>query len=277
MNEFPISCDDYAQAEQIARESKKNKIPVIEIFGPVIQGEGAMIGRWTSFVRTGGCDFRCTLCDSMHAVDPKSVQQLASYMTPEEIAAEILNPENELYKAPWVTFSGGNPAMWNLSKTVKELHQQGFKVAIETQGSIWQDWIADCDQITISPKSVGMGNGTSWEKFMQFMEHIFADEFGILENKICIKVPVFCGLDFDFAEKICQMPETDMPIYLSLGNPYPPEKAAEAGIDKDQLAKILLDNYARGAEELKKRPKLMERTIYLPQLHVLAYGNERCK
>jgi 7-carboxy-7-deazaguanine synthase len=31
-------------------------LPIIEIFGPVIQGEGAMIGKQTHFVRFGGCE-----------------------------------------------------------------------------------------------------------------------------------------------------------------------------------------------------------------------------
>jgi len=33
--------------------------PIIEIFGNTIQGEGALIGQQTAFVRFGGCDYRC--------------------------------------------------------------------------------------------------------------------------------------------------------------------------------------------------------------------------
>lgn len=36
------------------------KIQISEIYGPVIQGEGAVIGKPTVFVRTGGCDYRCS-------------------------------------------------------------------------------------------------------------------------------------------------------------------------------------------------------------------------
>ena len=45
------------------------QIRVNEIFGPTIQGEGALIGQPTIFVRTGGCDYRCSWCDTLHAVD----------------------------------------------------------------------------------------------------------------------------------------------------------------------------------------------------------------
>lgn len=41
-----------------------DRIRISEIFGPTIQGEGALIGEPTVFVRTGGCDYRCSWCDS---------------------------------------------------------------------------------------------------------------------------------------------------------------------------------------------------------------------
>ena len=43
-------------------------IRISEIFGPTVQGEGALIGRPTVFVRTGGCDYRCSWCDTRYAV-----------------------------------------------------------------------------------------------------------------------------------------------------------------------------------------------------------------
>ncbi len=39
-----------------------NKLPVLEIFGPTIQGEGAMIGVQTTFIRTVHCDYACAMC-----------------------------------------------------------------------------------------------------------------------------------------------------------------------------------------------------------------------
>lgn len=39
--------------------SKEARIPVMEIFGPTVQGEGMVIGQKTMFVRTAGCDYRC--------------------------------------------------------------------------------------------------------------------------------------------------------------------------------------------------------------------------
>src|SRR5262249_776223 len=50
---------------------RQAEIRVSEIFGPTIQGEGVLIGLPTVFVRSGGCDYRCSWCDSMHAVDTR--------------------------------------------------------------------------------------------------------------------------------------------------------------------------------------------------------------
>ena len=61
----------------------KSAIRVSEIFGPTVQGEGALIGKPTVFVRTGGCDFRCSWCDTLHAVLPAHRHDW-SPMTPEE-------------------------------------------------------------------------------------------------------------------------------------------------------------------------------------------------
>ena len=48
---------------------KLSKIPVMEIFGPTIQGEGMVIGQKTMFVRTAGCDYSCSWCDSAFTWD----------------------------------------------------------------------------------------------------------------------------------------------------------------------------------------------------------------
>src|SRR6056297_3759182 len=82
-------------------------IRVAEVFGPTIQGEGALIGVPTVFVRTGGCDFRCSWCDSLHAVD-SSYRDTWAAMS----ASEVLTRIEALSGAQplMVSLSGGNPA-----------------------------------------------------------------------------------------------------------------------------------------------------------------------
>jgi len=49
----------------------RDEVTISELYGPVIQGEGAVIGNPTVFVRTGGCDYACRWCDSKFAVLPE--------------------------------------------------------------------------------------------------------------------------------------------------------------------------------------------------------------
>src|SRR3954453_23079289 len=85
--------------------------PVIEIFGPTIQGEGAEAGLPRHFVRLGGCDYRCSWCDTMYAVDPATVRATSERL----LAAEIVERLERLEGRPeWVTLSGGNPALHRL-------------------------------------------------------------------------------------------------------------------------------------------------------------------
>lgn len=60
------------------------KIPVLEIFGPTIQGEGMVVGRKTMFVRTAGCDYRCAWCDSAFTWDGSAKEDIVQ-MTSEDI------------------------------------------------------------------------------------------------------------------------------------------------------------------------------------------------
>ena len=56
------------------RTGAARTFPVLEVFGPVLQGEGRMIGAQTHFVRFGYCDFHCAWCDTLYAVEPAQVQ-----------------------------------------------------------------------------------------------------------------------------------------------------------------------------------------------------------
>ena len=91
------------------------KIPVLEIFGPTIQGEGRVIGRKTMFVRTAGCDYRCSWCDSAFTWDGSAKEDI-KLMTAEEIYDALLEIGGHRFNH--VTISGGNPA---LIKGIQEL------------------------------------------------------------------------------------------------------------------------------------------------------------
>jgi len=223
--------------------------PIIEIFGPVIQGEGAMIGRQTHFVRTGGCDYRCSWCDTLYAVLPEEVRTNSVRMGADEIVTRLM----ELSTAtPWVTLSGGNPALHQLGPLADGLHAAGFKVAVETQGSLYRDWLEGCDLVTISPKPPSSTMTPDLTTLDRFVTLPGAN----------LKVVVFDEADFAFARLVHQR-YPGVPFYLQVGN--------DIGAD---TAEVLLGKLDWLANRMMADPAMAD-AVVLPQLHVLLYGNRR--
>src|SRR6056300_1060971 len=119
-------------------------IRVSEIFGPTIQGEGALIGEPTVFVRTGGCDYRCVWCDTMHAVDSE-VRHTWTPMTTEVVWTEVQKLSNNTPIT--VSLSGGNPAIQPFGDLIDLGHSKGYRFALETQGSVPADWFSKLDTL----------------------------------------------------------------------------------------------------------------------------------
>lgn len=256
-------------------EVPTKKLPVMEIFGPTIQGEGAMIGVRTAFIRFGLCDYKCVMCDSMHAVDPRRVKANATWMTQDQIIEKLIPIVNS--GCQWITLSGGNPCMHDLTWFLDTCNNTGIDIAVETQGTLKPDWLHLCKVITVSPKSPGMGEQFELDKFMAFVE-AFRDHPGFN-----VKVVVFSMADIEWARIINEIMISNGcydKMYLSLGNPFPP--GLDEGDDilsnfdgtKDQNLKLeLLENYRQLTEDLLQIPD-MHNVKFLPQLHVLTWANK---
>lgn len=238
----------------------KRSISISEVYGPVIQGEGAVIGKPTVFVRTGGCDYRCDWCDSKFAVLPKYSDEWRR-MDPEEIFTEV----RELSDKPLlVTLSGGNPALQSLGPLISLGKEQGYTFAIETQGTVTRDWFEDLDYLTVSPKPPSSGMETNWEKLARCLRA------GGKSTRTTLKIVVFDDADYDYARGVfARFP--GVPMYLQVGNDSPPEPDTSGISEPDPGA--LLGRYAWLSEKVLD-DGWNEATV-LPQLHVLLHGNKR--
>jgi 7-carboxy-7-deazaguanine synthase len=259
-------------------------IMVSEVFGPTVQGEGALIGVPTVFVRTGGCDYRCSWCDTLYAVLPEYKSDWHP-MTAEEVFAEIQRLSN--HQPLLVTLSGGNPAIQPLGDLLDLGHAHGYTFAIETQGSVAQPWFARLDHLTLSPKPPSSKQVTRWERLDRCIacaratldEHIeqhpsvdqSAQQVGTSRSpntpvQTCLKVVVFDEEDFVYARQVAER-YPDIPMYLQAGNHTPPHLSNE--LDTPGI--------------LQRMDWLIQRVIaekwysarVLPQLHVLLWGNKR--
>lgn len=240
--------------ESLERSLAK-KFPVMEVFGPTLQGEGAQCGLKTHFIRFGYCDSRCSWCDSPHAVLPELVKKNAVRMNVDEISAAI----SKLGPAQWVTLSGGNPAMHDLGYLVVRLQEDGHKVNIETQGTLAPLWIKLLDAVTISPKPPSSGMAPSWGAV--------ADLLSMGRGKVCLKVPVFDDEDFQWVVDLHKR-YPGVPLYLSVGT----ERDLAVNGSVQQLRSEILERYEWLADKAL-REVAFTRVFVLPQLHVLLWGS----
>ena len=238
-----------------------NRIPVLEIFGPTIQGEGMVIGQKTMFVRTAGCDYRCRWCDSAFTWDGSAREEIRQ-MTAEEIWQELYSLGQDRFSH--VTLSGGNPALFaGIGPLVRLLREKGIRTAVETQGSKWQDWLAEIDDVTISPKPPSSGMKTDWEVLDGIVRRL--TEGG--HAGVSLKVVVFDEADYAFARQV-HLRHPALPFYLQPGNGDP-------GLDDTEaLRGKLLQAFAWLIGQAMDDPAMNDARV-LPQLHALVWGNKR--
>lgn len=244
-------------------------IAVVELFGPTIQGEGLLAGQVSYFLRTGYCGYKCSWCDSLHAVTPALVSQNARWLTAQDIILE-LNSKRSAARfgrkvKPWITLTGGDPVLWDLAELVKGLGKADYRIAVETQGQLWRDWLEDCDVVTLSPKppSSGMADKLDVSKLQKYHAR--------LPGKLALKIVIFNQEDLEFAARIRRI-VPDVPFYLSAGTDQ--EVFQDGQLSADEQVRL---GVCAGFRELAERvcgdPRFHDATV-LPQLHVLAWGRD---
>lgn len=215
-----------------------------------------VMGQKTMFVRTAGCDYSCAWCDSSFTWDGtgKSVSK-----KPQEIIEELRQIGGEAFSH--VTISGGNPALHKgIGELVDLCHENGWKVAVETQGSMWQDWLRSVDDITLSPKPPSSGMKTDFSKLDAIMEKL-------AETNASLKVVIFDEEDFKYAEDV-HLRYPQVPFFLQTGN------SDTATTDDSRLVRDLLERYEWLIDHSVRSP-IMNDAKVLPQLHTLVWGNKR--
>ncbi len=242
---------------------KPAEIRVSEVFGPTIQGEGALIGLPTVFVRTGGCDYRCDWCDSLHAVDAEYRDTWAA-MDAGTIMAQVEELSGGL--PLMVTLSGGNPAIQPLGPLIELGHAKGYRFALETQGSVARPWFAALDMLVLSPKPPSSGMHPNWAILSDCV-----DAGGNAET--VLKIVVFDEVDYVFACDVAAR-HPDLPVYLQPGNHTPPPGDDGAGDDTAIVDQAGLDNRMRWLVDRVCDDKWYDAKV-LPQLHVMLWGNKR--
>ena len=102
-----------------------------------LQGEGHNTGRAAVFVRLAGCNLRCAFCDT----EFDSFQLMS--------AADIATAAAQ-YPARLAVLTGGEPTLQADAALTQALHERGFEIAMESNGTRLPP--EGIDWLTVSPK-----------------------------------------------------------------------------------------------------------------------------
>jgi 7-carboxy-7-deazaguanine synthase len=149
-----------------------------------IQGEGKWTGLPNIFIRTTGCNLRCTYCDTKYAYKKGTEKTL------EEIIKEL-----EKYKCKKICITGGEPLLQKeIFSLIDNLIKSNYKILIETNGSLDISPTTNKKNLFIS-LDIKCPSSKMNEK-MNFKN------IELLKKKDQIKFVIKNKKDYDFAKKI---------------------------------------------------------------------------
>ncbi|MFQ5590665.1 MAG: 7-carboxy-7-deazaguanine synthase QueE [Phycisphaerae bacterium] len=123
---------------------------VCEVFYS-IQGEGKYAGVPSAFVRTSGCNLRCTWCDTPYT----SWDAKGDPLKTDDILKRISG-----YPTKHVVVTGGEPLLApDVTDLTSHLRAAGYHITIETAATIWRE--VTFDLASLSPK---LANSTPWHR-----------------------------------------------------------------------------------------------------------------
>lgn len=239
-------------------ERIERMLNVVEIFGPTIQGEGRFAGDVVIFVRMSGCDSKCVWCDTPN-------KSAGIQLSAEMIVHAIVQKSNNRLITHRVVITGGNPLLQELSYLIKLLQDKDFEVHIETQGTIWKNWLHNADYVSVSFKGPSSGNTIPIKDAVSFIQN--------LDNKEVfydLKLAVDITQDVDFVKELITALANRNLIYTSII--LQPVAKVTNSFDVVEYSKrysdlvkfVIEDNLKYSTSKIK----------VLPQLHKIVWGNQ---
>lgn len=219
---------------------------IAEIFYS-IQGEGSLVGVPAVFVRTSGCNLRCSWCDTPYT----SWRPEGMEMSLDSILAEVAS-----YRARYVVVTGGEPMIAPaIGEMTERLRALGIHITIETAGTVFTP--VACDLMSVSPK---LANSTPEGSWAERHDHLRIQP-EVLRRLIStytyqLKFVIAKPEDVEEALAIVEMVSADRDRVILM-----PE-----GVDA-----AVIGERGRWLAEICKQQGFR----YSPRLHVDLYGNSR--
>lgn len=136
------------QPREKQRLREDGVLEVVQVFH-TIQGEGPFAGLPAVFVRLAGCNLQCPLCDTDYT---SNRQELSPFEVREAVRVAV----PAFGRTDLVVLTGGEPFRQNIAPAVREFMLSGWRVQIETNGTLYVDdfpWASPLLTVVCSPKT----------------------------------------------------------------------------------------------------------------------------
>jgi 7-carboxy-7-deazaguanine synthase len=220
---------------------------IAEIFYSV-QGEGSLVGVPSLFVRTSGCNLRCSWCDTPYTSWNPEGDDLG--------IDEILDRAAEFPAARHVVITGGEPMIApGIVELAERFRERGLHITVETAGTVFTP--VACDLMSISPK---LSNSTP--------EGVFRQQHERLRQQPDVLLRLIAGYDYQLKFVIAREEDIDEVCAL----------VSRLGV---AAGKVILMPEGIRADILRERGVWLAELCkrygfrFSPRLHVDLYGNRR--
>jgi 7-carboxy-7-deazaguanine synthase len=221
---------------------------IAEIFYS-IQGEGTLAGVPSVFVRTSGCNLRCSWCDTPYTSwNPEGVE-----MAIPEILARVAE-----FPARHTVVTGGEPMVAKgMAELLQSLRDAGQHLTVETAGTVFAP--VACDLMSISPK---LSNSTPTQDAYWAKQH----------DKLRINI--------DVLRRLMDLCDYQLKFVVSVPEDLPEIHAILESTNAETDKVILMPE---GTDPVRLREKAVwlaeicksEGFRYGPRLHVDIWGDRR--
>ena len=108
-----------------------------------LQGEGELVGMPSFFIRTSGCNLRCSWCDTPYTSwAPEGTRRSVTSLVAEASESGVRH----------VVVTGGEPLLQReIGVLTRSLASKGLHITVETAGTVAPDFV--CDLLSVSPKT----------------------------------------------------------------------------------------------------------------------------
>jgi 7-carboxy-7-deazaguanine synthase len=220
---------------------------IAEIFYSV-QGEGGLVGVPSVFVRTSGCNLRCSWCDTPYTSwNPEGDDHSVD---------DILARASAFIAARHVVLTGGEPMIApGIVELSRRFRECGMHITIETAGTVFAP--VECDLMSISPK---LSNSTPEGVFRAQHERLR------LQPDVLLRLMSLCDYQLKF---VIARPEDVDEVRALIARLNAP--ASKVILMPEGVAAEILDERGVWIAEVCKQFGFR----FSPRLHVQLYGNRR--